>query len=69
MEKIAVHSREQKEQASRIIPDVYAVRKDYFDANRTKVQSFVKALLQAEESLRGLVAGDRKAASYRKSRR
>ncbi|MGD9417615.1 MAG: hypothetical protein Q7R22_001645 [Verrucomicrobiota bacterium JB025] len=42
-------------QASRIIPDVYAVRKDYLDANRTKVESFVKGLLKAGENLRDLV--------------
>lgn len=41
-------------QASRIIPDVYAVRKDYFDANRKEVEDFVKGLLKAEEKLRDL---------------
>jgi hypothetical protein len=41
-------------QASRIIPDVYAVRKDYFDANRAEVEGFVKGLLKAEEKLRDL---------------
>lgn len=40
--------------ASRIIADVYAVRKDYFDANRAEVQTFVASLLQAEEQLRQL---------------
>ena len=54
-------------QASRIIPDVYAVRKDYFDANRDKVQTFVKGLLKAEESLRDLVAAkDTRSAEHRK---
>ncbi len=38
--------------AGRIIADVYAVRKDYFDANKSKVMNFVKALMQAEESIR-----------------
>lgn len=41
-------------QANRIIPDVYAVRKDYFDANRPNVNAFVKGLLKAEEKLRDL---------------
>ena len=40
--------------ASRIICDVYAVRKDYFDANKNSVMSFVKSLLQSEETLRNL---------------
>lgn len=42
--------------ASRIIADVYAVRSDYFNNNRSKVQSFVKALLKSEEALAGLMA-------------
>jgi len=42
--------------ASRIISDVYAVRKDYFDANRSKVQGYVKALMRGEEALRDLLA-------------
>ncbi len=37
--------------ASRIIADVYAVRGDYFAANKEKVESFVKALLKGEEAL------------------
>ncbi len=41
-------------QANRIIPDVYAVRKDYFDANKSSVENFVKGLLKAEEKLRDL---------------
>ncbi|NQU06343.1 MAG: nitrate ABC transporter substrate-binding protein [Calditrichaeota bacterium] len=41
--------------ASRVIADVYAVRKDYFDRNRSKVQSFVHALMRGEEALRDLV--------------
>jgi ABC-type nitrate/sulfonate/bicarbonate transport system substrate-binding protein len=40
--------------ANRIIADVYAVRKDYLDANKSKVQSFVHALLRGEEALRDL---------------
>ena len=49
-------------QASRIIPDVYAVRKDYFDADRAKVQDFVKGLLKAQETLRDM---DTKSGPYR----
>jgi len=41
--------------ASRVIADVYAVRKDYFDANKAKVQSFVHGLMLGEEALRDLV--------------
>jgi ABC-type nitrate/sulfonate/bicarbonate transport system substrate-binding protein/outer membrane protein OmpA-like peptidoglycan-associated protein len=42
--------------ASRIIADVYAVRKDYLDQNRKQVESFVRALMKGEESLRDLRA-------------
>ena len=41
--------------ASRIIADVYAVRKDYFDAHRSEVQKFVHALMRGEEALRDLL--------------
>jgi outer membrane protein OmpA-like peptidoglycan-associated protein len=37
--------------ASKIIPDLYAVRADYFGANPEKVAKFVHALLVAEENL------------------
>jgi outer membrane protein OmpA-like peptidoglycan-associated protein len=40
--------------ANRIIADVYAVRSDYFLANREKVQAFVHGLLLAEQELAGL---------------
>lgn len=40
--------------ANRIISDVIAVRKDYFDANRDKIKRLTKALLLAEESLKEL---------------
>lgn len=40
--------------ASRIIADVYAVRGDYFKRNKTKVQSFVKALMKGQEALQTL---------------
>src|SRR5215475_8595458 len=42
--------------ASRIIADVYAVRKDYFDTHRAEVQKFVHAVLRSQESLSELVA-------------
>jgi ABC-type nitrate/sulfonate/bicarbonate transport system substrate-binding protein len=40
--------------ASRIISDVYAVRKDYFDSNRGLVEKFVRALLKSEEEVKDL---------------
>ncbi len=40
--------------ASRIINDVYAVRKDYFDQNREEVRRFVQAIMIAEEEVRDL---------------
>ncbi len=43
--------------ANRIISDVYAVRKDYFDRNRDAVKSFVQAMLKADEEVRDLFAG------------
>lgn len=42
--------------ANRIIADVYAVRSDYFAANRGEIEKFVQGLLQGEEALRKLVA-------------
>jgi len=41
--------------ANRIIADVYAVRKDYFDKNRDEVQKLTLSLMQAEEGLRDLL--------------
>ncbi|MBN1183115.1 MAG: OmpA family protein [Bacteroidales bacterium] len=41
--------------ASRIIADVYAVRKDYFDANKSEVMKFIKSLMMAEETLRDIL--------------
>jgi hypothetical protein len=38
--------------ASRVISEVYVVRKDYFDANRDQIREFVKALFKAEEQTR-----------------
>ncbi|HNV47486.1 MAG TPA: ABC transporter substrate-binding protein [Spirochaetota bacterium] len=40
--------------ASKIISDVYAVRKDYFDKNKEQVRKFVKALMASEEEVRDL---------------
>lgn len=40
--------------ANRIISDVYAVRSDYFDANRDRVKSFVHGLLMATQELKDL---------------
>ncbi len=41
--------------ANRIIADVYAVRSDYLKANRSKVEAFVRGLLQGQERLEELV--------------
>jgi len=41
--------------ASRVIADVYAVRKDYFDTHRTEVQKFVHAVLRSQEALTDLL--------------
>jgi outer membrane protein OmpA-like peptidoglycan-associated protein len=41
--------------ANRIIADVYAVRKDYFDTHRDEIQKLTLALMQAEEGLRDLL--------------
>jgi ABC-type nitrate/sulfonate/bicarbonate transport system substrate-binding protein/outer membrane protein OmpA-like peptidoglycan-associated protein len=41
--------------ASRIIADVYAVRKDYFDSHRSEVQKFVHAVLRSQEALTELL--------------
>ena len=42
--------------ANRIISDVYAVRSDYLQSHRKKVQQFVHALMKAGEALQTLVA-------------
>jgi ABC-type nitrate/sulfonate/bicarbonate transport system substrate-binding protein len=42
--------------ANRIIADVYAVRSDYFFAQRAEVEKFVQGLLQGEQALRRVVA-------------
>ena len=40
--------------ANRIIADVYAVRADYLEANRQKVEAFVHGLLLADQQLKAL---------------
>ena len=50
--------------ASRIIADVYAVRKDYYTQYRNQVFQFVEAMLQAEEKIRDL--HDSKGSQYNK---
>ncbi len=53
--------------ASRIIADVYAVRSDYFNRNKSKVKSFVRALFKGEEALQGMYAKRReKSQEYKK---
>jgi outer membrane protein OmpA-like peptidoglycan-associated protein len=47
--------------ANRVISDVYAVRKDYLEANRDKVQKLVHGLLLAEQELRNAVKGNSQA--------
>lgn len=44
--------------ANRIIGDVYAVRADYFKANRDKVERLVRGLLQAEQKVKELFSGN-----------
>lgn len=41
--------------ANRIIADVYAVRKDWFEANRGEVEKFVHGLMLAEQQLKKLI--------------
>lgn len=38
--------------ASRVISEMYVVRQDYFEANRSQIQDFVEALFKAEENTR-----------------
>ena len=42
--------------ANRVIADVYAVRNDFYQANKEKVHALAKALMEAEEALGKLVA-------------
>ncbi len=41
--------------ANRIIADVYAVRSDYFEANKAQVQQLVAGLIESQQALRQLV--------------
>ena len=41
--------------ASRVIADVYAVRRDYFDDNRDEIEALAEALLKAEQDVRAIV--------------
>lgn len=43
--------------ANRIISDVYAVRSDFFQANRDQIKNFIHALFLAEEEFRGEMRG------------
>jgi ABC-type nitrate/sulfonate/bicarbonate transport system substrate-binding protein/outer membrane protein OmpA-like peptidoglycan-associated protein len=53
--------------ANRIIADVYAVRRDWFDANKKKVQGLVHSLLRAQEALADLQTDKtRQAARHKK---
>ena len=38
--------------ANRVISEVYAVRADYLEANRDRIEAFVRALFEAEETVR-----------------
>ncbi len=54
--------------ANRIIADVYAVRSDYLEANRDRVQAFVAGLLKGQEGLADLVKNQSaNADSYRRT--
>ncbi|WP_459867097.1 ABC transporter substrate-binding protein [Endothiovibrio diazotrophicus] len=43
--------------ANRVIADVYAVRSDYFNQHRDRVEAFVGGLMQGAEQLRQVMAG------------
>lgn len=52
--------------ANRIIPDVYAVREDYYQVNKGKVEKFTHALMTAQEQLDSLLkAKSQRQAEYR----
>lgn len=52
--------------ASRVIADVYAVRRDWLEANRGQAESFVKTLMVAEESLRDVRSNPAKKSDLQK---
>ncbi|MBI4964192.1 MAG: ABC transporter substrate-binding protein [Desulfomonile tiedjei] len=52
--------------ANRIIADVYAVRSDYFEKHKDKVQAFVHGLMLGEQQLKALVAAkDKRPADFK----
>lgn len=54
--------------ANRVIADVYAVRSDYYKANKVEVQNLAKALLASEASLGKLIAArSSKSKEYKKA--
>jgi len=52
--------------ASRVISDVYAVRSDYLQANRSTVEKFVKALFVGQQKFESLKANQSKSKEYQK---
>jgi len=53
--------------ANRVIADVYAVRRDYYDSHRNQVEKFVHALMKAEEGMKKLIINKTaQPAEYRK---
>jgi ABC-type nitrate/sulfonate/bicarbonate transport system substrate-binding protein/outer membrane protein OmpA-like peptidoglycan-associated protein len=52
--------------ANRVISDVYVVRSDYLQKNRSQVEAFVKGLMQGAEKLRQ-VAGSKGGGAYKKT--
>ena len=54
--------------ANRVIADVYAVRSDYYQANKAKVHSLTQALMESEEALGKLVSNrSSKSREYKKA--
>jgi outer membrane protein OmpA-like peptidoglycan-associated protein len=52
--------------ASRVIADVYAVRADYYEANKSTVEAFVRALLAADLKLAAMVKKGSSDPQYKK---
>ncbi|MEJ2395990.1 MAG: ABC transporter substrate-binding protein, partial [Candidatus Thiodiazotropha sp.] len=52
--------------ANRVISDVYVVRSDYLQKNRSQVEAFVKGLMQGAEKLRQM-AGSKGSGAYKKT--
>lgn len=54
--------------ANRVIADVYAVRNDYYQANKSKIHTLAKALMESEEALSKLIANrTSQASAYKKT--